>query len=57
MLRKMTEPRGISFDKTKSIIVLDYFIQFDNRSKSDTLCNQEINNYYNDTMRADHETI
>ena len=47
----------ISCDKTESIIVQVYSIQFDNRSKSDTLYNQDINNYYNNTMRANDETI
>ena len=53
----MTDELGISFDKTESIIVQANSIQFDNRSKSDTLYNQYINNYYNNTMRANDETI
>ena len=47
----------ISCDKTESIIVQVYSIQFDNRSKSDTLYSQSLNNYYNNPMRSNDETI
>ena len=48
---------GIICDNKESIIVQASSIQFDNRSKSDTLYNQSLNNYYNNTTRSTDETI